>query len=343
MRIAIDGMGGDHAPEEVVSGVIEAAGQHPDAKLLLVGQKDRLGRPNLPKNIEIVHAPEVIAMDEEPVKGLLKKRNSSLNTAFNLVKDDKADAVISAGNTGAVVAGAIMPMLGLGKLEGVKRPGIAIPMPVDNGFCTMIDAGANPNAKAPHLVQYAVMGACYSKYLNPDRKLPRVGILNIGEEQKKGTDLQRETHAILEKAHLNFEFVGNIEPMAMYRGEADVVVSDGFTGNLALKMAEGLKEYLLRQVHAVGLDETAEQKEKLRLATAKMDHSEHGGAPVLGVRGIVLKCHGRATARTITNAIKRTSAFIKGKLNEHIVDELRKLSGRSAWFSKWFSSAKDEE
>ncbi|MBI3857929.1 MAG: phosphate acyltransferase PlsX [Planctomycetes bacterium] len=342
MRIAIDGMGGDHAPDEVVSGVIEAAGQHPDAKLLIVGQKDRVNRPGLPANVEVVHAPEVIAMDEEPVKAIIRKRNSSLGIAYKLIKNNEVDAVISAGNTGAVVAGAIMPMLGLGKLEGVKRPGIAIPMPMDTGFCAMIDAGANPNAKAVHLVQYAVMGACYSKYLNPGLKLPRVGILNIGEEVKKGTELQRETHAILEKAHLNFEFVGNIEPMALYHGEADVVVSDGFSGNLALKMAEGLKEYLLRQFHAAGVDETAEVKARILSATAKMDHSEHGGAPVLGVRGIVIKCHGRATARTITNAIRVTAAFIKGKLNDHIVDELRKLSVRSAWFSKWFS-AKEEE
>jgi len=343
MRIAIDGMGGDHAPDEVVTGVIEAAGQHPDAKLLLVGQKDRLGRPDLPSNIQIIHAPEIIGMDEEPVKALIKKRNSSLNMAINLVRDGNADAVISAGNTGAVVAGAIMPVFGLGRLEGVKRPGIAIPMPVDGGYCAMIDAGANPNAKALHLVQYAVMGACYVKYLHPDMKLPRVGILNIGEEQKKGTDLQRETHAILEKAHHNFQFMGNIEPMAMYRGEADVVVSDGFSGNLSLKMAEGLKEFMLRQLQAAGLVDSPEDKERLRQATAKMDHSEHGGAPVLGVRGIVIKCHGRATSRTIVNAIKKTAAFIKGKMNEHIVEELRKMSSRSAWFGKWFGSAKDEE
>jgi len=342
MRIAIDGMGGDHAPDEVVSGVIEAAGQHPDAKLLLVGQKDRVSRASLPSNIQIIDAPEVIGMDEEPVKALLRKRNSSLNMAINLVRDGKADAVISAGNTGAVVAGTIMPMFGLGKLEGVKRPGIAIPMPVDGGYCAMIDAGANPNAKAMHLVQYAVMGACYVKYLNPGMKLPRVGILNIGEEPKKGTDLHRETHAILEKAALNFQFVGNIEPFALYRGEADVVVSDGFSGNLALKMAEGLKEFMLRQFQVEKVDETQEVKDRIRRATLKMDHSEHGGAPVLGVRGVVIKCHGRATARTITNAVRLTVAFLKGKMNEHIVDELRKLSVRGDWFGRWFGS-KDEE
>jgi len=131
--------------------------------------------------------------------------------------------------------------------------------------------------------------------------------------------------------------------MAMYRGEADVAVSDGFSGNLALKMAEGLKEFLLRQFHVEGVDATEDNKERILRATAKMDHSEHGGAPVLGVRGIVIKCHGRATARTITNAIRLTARFIKDKLNDHIVDELRKLSVRSAWFSNWFSSSKDEE
>ena len=342
MRIAIDGMGGDHAPDEVVSGVIEAAGQHPDAKLLLVGQKDRVSRASLPSNIQIIDAPEVIGMEEEPVKALLRKRNSSLNMAINLVRDGKADAVISAGNTGAFVAGTIMPMFGLGKLEGVKRPGIAIPMPVDGGYCAMIDAGANPNAKPLHLVQYAVMGACYVKYLNPGMKMPRVGILNIGEEPKKGTDLHRETHAILEKASLNFQFVGNIEPFALYRGEADVVVSDGFSGNLALKMAEGLKEFMLRQFQVEKVDETQEVKDRIRRATLKMDHSEHGGAPVLGVRGVVIKCHGRATARTITNAVRLTVAFLKGKMNEHIVDELRKLSVRGDWFGRWFGS-KDNE
>jgi phosphate acyltransferase len=342
MRIAIDGMGGDHAPDEIVSGVIEAAGQNPDAKLLLVGLKDRLGRPNLPRNIEIIHATEVVGMDEEPAKALRGKPDSSLRVALRLVKRGEADAVISAGNTGALVGGAIVPVFGLGNLEGVKRPGIAIPMPIDGGYCAMIDAGANPNAKAAHLVQYAVMGSVYVKYLNPGMKTPRVGILNIGEESRKGTDLQKETYAYLEKAHLNFEFVGNIEPDAMYHGKADVVVSDGFSGNLALKMAEGLKDFFLRNLATEGVAQSAEVKEGIVRATAKMDHSEHGGAPVLGCRGIVIKCHGRATARTITNAIRLTAAFIKGKLNDHIVDELRKLSWSSAWFSKWFTS-KDEE
>jgi len=338
MRIAIDGMGGDHAPDEVVSGVIDAAAQVPDAKILLVGQKDRVSRPNLPKNVEIVHAAEIVGMDEDPAKALRGKPDSSLRVSLRLVKRGDADAVISAGNTGALVGGAIVPVFGLGNLEGVKRPGIAIPMPVDGGFCALIDAGANPNAKPVHLVQYAVMGAVYVKYLHPKIKTPRVGILNIGEEAKKGTDLQREVYSYLEKAKLNFEFVGNIEPHPMFLGKADVLVSDGFAGNLTLKMAEGFREYILRNVPP---GETATRNHVQQTTAA--DTLEQAGAPVLGVRGIVIKCHGQAKSRTISNAIKLTATFIKDKLNDHIVDDLRKLSWSSAWFSKWFSSSKDEE
>jgi len=343
MRIAIDGMGGDHAPDEIVSGVIEAAGQFPDARLLLVGNKDRVSRPNMPRNVEIIHASEVVGMDEEPAKALRGKPDSSLRVSLRLVKRGEADAVISAGNTGALVGGAIVPVFGLGNLEGVKRPGIAVPLPTTNGFCALIDAGANPKAKPLHLIQYAVMGAVYIQYLRPELKRPRIGILNIGEEAKKGMELQRETYAYLEKSNLNFEFVGNIEPDALFKGKADVVVSDGFSGNLSLKVAEGLKDLMVRLLTSGAYAGKPELQEAVRDVTHRMDHSEHGGAPVLGVRGIVIKCHGRATKVTITNAIKLTAGFIKGRLNDHIVDELRKLSWSSAWVSKWFNWSKEDE
>jgi glycerol-3-phosphate acyltransferase PlsX len=337
MRIAIDGMGGDHAPEEIVAGVIEAARQNPDARLLLVGQRDRLARPELPSNIEIVHAAEIVGMDEEPARALRGKPDSSLRVSLRLVKRGEADAAISAGNTGALVGGAIVPLFGLGNLEGVKRPGIAVPMPVEGGTCALIDAGANPQAKPVHLIQYAVMGSVYIKYLRPELRVPRVGLLNIGEEAKKGTDLQRETYTYLEKASLDFEFVGNIEPHQMFAGKADVVVCDGFTGNLALKMAEGISGYILRQF-TNGL---ADNPIVLR-AKDTLDHSEQGGAPVLGCRGIVIKSHGRAKSRAITNAIRLAAGFIRGRLNDHIVEELRKLSW-SSWFTKWFSWSKEGE
>jgi glycerol-3-phosphate acyltransferase PlsX len=341
MRIAIDGMGGDHAPTEVVRGAIEAAKQLPDVKLLLVGQRDRLAQADLPSNIEIIHAAEVVGMDEEPARALRGKPDSSLRVSLRLVKRGEADACISAGNTGALVGGAIVPVFGLGNLEGVKRPGIAVPFPSEAGFCALIDAGANPNAKPVHLVQYAVMGSVYIRYIRPDCTRPRVGLLNIGEESKKGTDLQRETYDYLEKAELNFEFVGNIEPHRMFTNKVDVVVCDGFTGNLAIKMAEGVTSFILSQFQN-GSPSTGEIQAGLRKATDQFDHSEYGGAPVLGCRGTVIKSHGRSNAKAITNAVKMTAGFVRGRLNDHIVDELRKLSW-SKWFTKWFSWSKEGE
>ncbi len=341
MRIAIDGMGGDHAPDEIVSGVIEAARQLPDAKLLLVGQKDRLARPDLPKNVEIIHASEVVGMDEEPARALRGKPDSSLRVSLRLVKRGEADAVISAGNTGALVGGAIVPVFGLGHLEGVKRPAITIPFPTETGICALLDGGANPSAKPVPLIQYAVMGAVYIKYLRPEVKKPRVGLLNIGEEPKKGTDLQRETYNYLEKADLDFEFVGNVEPHRMFSGKVDVAVCDGFVGNLLLKMAEGLGSFIFNQF-SNGLASSPDVQKGLRKAHDKLDHAEHGGALVMGVRGTVIKSHGRADARAITNAVKLASRFIKDRLNDHLVEELRKLTW-SAWFASWFSWSKEGE
>ncbi len=339
MRIAIDGMGGDHAPDEAVAGAIQAAADLPEAKLLLVGQKERLARANLPSNIEIVHASQTVEMDEDPTHALMRKRDSSIHVALNLVKHGRADAVISAGNTGALVGGTIFPLFGLGKLEGVKRPGIAVPLPTEKGYCALIDAGANPHAKPVHLIQYAVMGSVYIKYLRPELEVPRLGLLNIGEEPKKGTELIQETYSHLEKAQLNFDFVGNVEPHAVFAGDVDVVVCDGFVGNLVLKMAEGIKGFIFRQF-SNGLSSSPEVQKGVEKAAQKFDYSEWGGAPVLGARGIVIKAHGRSRAKAFTNAIKLTARFIHDRLNEHIVQELHKLTW-SAWFSKWFSWSKE--
>ena len=339
MRIAIDAMGGDHAPAEIVAGTLDAARQLPDVRLILVGRKEVLQRPDLPPNVEIQHASEVVEMKEEPVKALLGKPDSSLRNCLRLVKSGQADGLISAGNTGALVGGAIFPLKGLGNLEGVKRPAIAVPFPTAKGFCALLDAGANPNAKVLHLVQYAVMGAVYIKYLRPEIGVPKVGLLNIGEEAKKGTDLQRETHGVLQKTALNFEFIGNVEPHVVLEGKADVVVCDGYTGNLALKMAEGVAGYIFERFEKDLADNPVVMKVR-----DSFDHSEHGGAPVLGCRGIVIKSHGRSKARAITNAIKRTAGFIEGRLNDHIVQELSKLSYRGgSWYSKLFHWSKDSD
>ena len=341
MRIAIDGMGGDHAPDEIVKGVVEAARQLPETQILLVGREERVSRPDMPSNVRIIHASEIVGMDEDPVVALRGKPDSSMRVSLRMVKRGEADAAISAGNTGALVGGATVPYLGLGNLEGVKRPGIAVPLPTEGGSCALLDAGANPNARPLHLVQYAVMGSVYIKYLRPDIGRPRIGLLNIGEEKKKGTDLQRETYSYLEKANLNFEFIGNVEPHRLFSGKADVVICDGFVGNLALKMAEGVKGFIFKQF-SNGLSDVPGVKERVDMAADKLDYSAYGGAPILGVRGIVIKAHGRSQARAITNAIKLTAGFIKDKLNDHIVEELRKFPW-STWFSKWFTWSKEGE
>lgn len=343
MRIAVDAMGGDHAPEEVVRGVVEAIPSIPEATLLLVGQEDRLREllktSPVTAGIQIVPAREVIAMDENPARGLRGKPDSSLRVALELVKQGRADAIISAGNTGALVGGATVRFFGLGSLEGVKRPGIAIPLPTDQGCCALIDVGANKECKPIHLVQYAVMGSVYIKHLRRELTHPRVALLNIGEEPTKGTDLIKATYAALEKSNLNF--IGNIEPHQMFSGKADVVVCDGFTGNLVLKMGEGLSRFILKQFDN-GLVSLPQVQSELLKIHGQMDYSEYGGAPVLGIRGIVIKAHGRSKARAITNAVKVTAEFIRHKLNDDIVDEIKKLSMWGRLKDWWATRAKEE-
>lgn len=335
MRIAIDAMGGDHAPDEIVRGAVEGARLVPEAKVLLVGDQARV-HPLLaqaPKNVEVVHASQVVEMDEDPARGLRGKPDSSIRVALGLVKGGQADAIVSAGNTGALVGGATVPLLGLGSLEGVKRPGIAVPIPTDDGFCALMDAGANKTCKPIHLLQYAVMGSVYFRYLHPDVANPRVALLNIGEERSKGNELVKETYEAFEKA--GFNFIGNIEPHKMLTGRADVVVCDGFTGNLILKMCEGMAQFMSRSI--IGVRPTDEVREAVELASRRMEFSEHGGAPLLGVRGVVIKAHGRSGAAAITNAVKLAGNFVQGELNKHIVEGIKKLSwwGRlSGWFAK---------
>ena len=337
MKIVIDAMGGDHAPGEIVSGALAAAKEITELSLILVGQEDIL-KPLLsdaPKNIEIRHASEVIGMGEDPAKGLRGKPDSSLRVGLGMVKKGEAEAIISAGNTGALVGGATVPVLGLGTLEGVKRPGIAIPIPTDEGFSAMLDVGANKSCKPLHLLQYAVMGSIYFHYLRPEVTNPRVGLLNIGEERSKGTELIRESYELLEKSNLNF--VGNVEPHKMYRGIADVIICDGFTGNMMLKMGEGQAQFFYRQLSAIE-DKSETFKKGVEDIISRFDFKTFGGAPVLGVRGIVIKSHGRSKGDAIQNAIRMTANFIRDDLNAHIVDGLKSLSKKNR-FSNWFQKS----
>ncbi|HKS16630.1 MAG TPA: phosphate acyltransferase PlsX [Planctomycetota bacterium] len=338
MRIAIDAMGGDHAPDEIVRGACEAALQTPDATLVLVGQTDRVEKcladaATRPANIQIQHASEVIEMHEDPRRALLGKRDSSLHIGLNMVKHAKADAFISAGNTGALVGGATVPVFGLGCLEGVKRPAICVPMPTQNGFAALVDAGANKESKAIHLLQWAVMGSVYIKYLRKDVTEPKVGLLNIGEERNKGTALLQEAYPLLEKSHL--KFIGNIEPHKIFSGAADVIVCDGFTGNVFLKTSEGFSNFIMGMIRSNGLADSSDIRAGVSKIEQRMDYSSVGGAPLLGVRGIVLKCHGRSKARAIVSAVRVTAGFVRDRLNDHIVEEL-KSEGHVGWFSGWF-------
>jgi glycerol-3-phosphate acyltransferase PlsX len=343
MIIAIDAMGGDHAPDEIVRGAVEAAPLVPDATLVLVGQTERVEKVLAsagarPKNIQIQQASEVIEMHEDPRRALLGKRDSSLHIGLGMIKHAKADAFISAGNTGALVGGATVPVFGLGCLEGVKRPAIAVPMPTQNGFAALVDAGANKEAKAIHLLQWAVMGSVYVKYLRKDITEPKVGLLNIGEERNKGTALLQEAYHLLEKSHI--KFIGNIEPHKIFSGKADVIVCDGFTGNVFLKTSEGLSNFMLGVIRSNGLSASAELQAGVTKVEQRMDYSSVGGAPLLGVRGIVLKCHGRSGARAIGNAVRVAAGFIRDHLNDHIVEEL-KSEGHVGWFSGWWKSREE--
>jgi len=328
MRVALDAMGGDLAPGEIVKGGLAAARAFPDVEILLVGEEGavsrELSREQPSDRVRIVNASQVVAMDERATEALRKKRDSSIRRAIELVMRNEAEAVVSAGNTGAVVAAGTFLM---GLLPGVRRPGIAISFATRGRLTTVIDVGANINCKPVHLLQYAVMGSVYNKCIGGSQN-PSVALLNIGREDRKGTGLVKETHELLEKSHLNF--VGNIEGRDIYRGICDVIVCEGFVGNVILKLTEGLAEHLLsvieEEIEKVSVAEAHPIRSAVRELKRQNDYSEYGGAPLLGVKGIAIICHGSSRAKAILNAVRAAVEFEKLHLNEGIVEELKRLS-----------------
>lgn len=326
-RIAVDAMGTDKAPQTELEGAIEAA-REGCADVLLVGPGDLLGRElarrqvrGLP--IEVVHASEAVTMEDAGAKAFRRKRDSSIRVGMRLVRDGKADGMISAGNTGAVMTTA---KIVLGSLEGVDRPALAAVFPTSTGkAAVLVDVGANVDCKPHHLEQFAVMGEVYYRVIFGVAH-PRVGLLSIGEEDHKGNDLTREAFLLLKQLPLNF--VGNVEGRDLYNGRVEVVVCDGFIGNVALKISEGvveavsslLKKALSRNLSAkVGyvLSRKAFQDFKKRV-----DYSEYGGATLLGVRGVCIICHGGSNPNAIKNAIRVAAEFAEGRVNEKIEREL---------------------
>ncbi len=322
MKIAVDAMGGDHGPAVVVEGAVAAVREY-GASVILVGDRQavdveiqRLGAQSL--GLEVRHASEVVGMAESPSLALRRKRDSSLRVSAELVRDGKAAAFISAGNTGAALA---ISMFVIGVLRGIDRPAIAAVLPSLRGFTVLIDAGANVTPKAWHLFQFAIMGHVYARdILGLER--PRVGLLSVGEEEGKGNDLTRESYDLLKESRLNF--IGNIEGRDIYNGNCDVIVTDGFTGNVALKISESLAE----MVGAMIKEElTRDLRSKVGAALAvpaftrfrkRVDYTEMGGAPLLGIDGAAIICHGASPVKAIKNAVRVAAEWAKAGLNEHI-------------------------
>lgn len=306
MRIALDAMGGDHAPMEIVRGARDAA-QEFGVSILLVGDQERINKEmngdDVGGLISVVHAPEVVGMDEHPVSAIRKKKKSSIVVATQLVKEGAADAVVSAGSTGAQMASSLLI---LGRIAGVDRPAISTLMPTTKGVVVLLDVGANVDCKPQHLEQFAVMGSLYAeKILGLPN--PRVGLLNIGEEETKGNELTLAVYNLLKKSDLNF--VGNIEGRDLFLGGSDVVVCDGFIGNVVLKAGEGFALGLLGmfQQELGRLEEVIGRERILHIMGGfkrRMDYAEYGGAPLLGVDGVSVISHGSSRARAIKNAIR---------------------------------------
>jgi phosphate acyltransferase len=334
MRLAVDVSGGDNAPDAIVKGAIEAL-EHlqGDDTLLLVGPEDSITKILREHSIDdprlsIEHAPEIIGMDESPVEAVRSKKNSSLVRMCNLAShkcENPIDAVISAGNTGACVSAATMLMR---RLPGVHRPGIAITLPTFHGPVVVCDAGANPEPRSSHLLQYAIMAETFAaNALNISN--PRVAVLNIGSEEAKGTKIIRETRDLLKEAP-GVNYIGYLEARDLFDGVADVVVTDGFVGNTVLKLAEGLARSLISNVfHAImEIDPgMATQLEPLaKKLFSRNDYHEYGGAPLLGVNGVCMICHGSSESRTIANAIRTTSQYVREHVNESIVQRLAEVA-----------------
>lgn len=325
MRIAVDAMGGDHAPGEVVAGTVLAAKEFTDVEFILVGDEptvrkvlaqhhgDRL------RSISVTHAPDVMAMDDAAIEAVRTKKNSSVTRSVRLVADHEAGAVFSAGNTGGTVAAATVLLRSLG---GIKRSGIAVTFPTHHGTTTLIDVGANIHCRPVHLLQYAVMATIYTEQILAIRN-PRVGLLNIGSEDKKGNELVRETRRLMQD-HPHIHFVGNIEGYDVHRGVCDVAVCEGFMGNVILKVAEGLSASLMDDVEEVFQkampQRTDEYGDVLRALRRRNDCAEYGGAPLLGVNGICIIGHGSSSARAVYNALRVARGFGGKHVNERIAE-----------------------
>lgn len=330
MKIAVDAMGGDYAPAAVVEGCLEAAAELSQGRLVLVGRRQEIlacmagGKP---ENIEIVDAPEVILNEDKPLMAIRRKRNSSLARSLLMLKHGEADAVVTAGNTGAFMAGA---SLLVGRIAGITKPALAPVLPtIDGRGVIALDIGSTMDPKPENLVQFAVMGTLYARTAFGTES-PRVGLLNIGVEPEKGNELTRQAFALLQQ-HEELNFYGNVEARDVMQGLCDVLICDGFTGNVLLKSMEGtaqavfagIKDAVLTGGLAAKLGALL-LKPALKQFRAKMDYSEHGGAPLLGINGVCIKCHGSANSTTVKNSILKQAVPLA---RENVIQTIAQKSG----------------
>jgi phosphate acyltransferase len=326
MKIALDAMGGDNAPKEIVIGAMKAVEEFSDIHITLVGDENKINdHLKQHERITILHTEEVILGTDEPVRAVRRKKNASMVLAAGLVSDGNADACISAGNTGALMAAGLFVV---GRIDGIERPALSPTLPTigGEGFL-LLDVGANVDAKPEHLLQYAIMGSIYSEKVRGINK-PRVGLLNIGTEEKKGNELTKLTFELLKNADLNF--IGNVEARDLLDGVADVVITDGFTGNMVLKTIEGTALTMFKMLKTSLMSSV---KSKLAAAVLKpefgklkntMDYSEYGGAGLFGLKAPVIKAHGSSNARSIFSAIRQTREMVKNDVTALIQKTVEK-------------------
>jgi len=330
IKIAVDAMGSDHSPKVEVDGALDAAAEY-GVPIVLVGHKDKL-RPLLDErdltglSVEVVHATEAVTMEDSPTTAFRRKKDSSINVAAQLMRDGHVSGVVSAGNTGAVMATAKFVV---GALPVVDRPALSTVLPTQKGKpAILLDVGANVDCKPHHLEQFAIMGDIYSRTIFGIRR-PRVGLLSIGEEDSKGNELTKEVFKSLKRAPINF--IGNVEGRDIFKGEVDVIVCDGFTGNVVLKLSEGLYETFIEMLrHELQKTLTAKvgsifAQNAFRQFKRRLDYSEYGGAPLLGIKGITIVCHGRSNSNAIKNAVRVANEFCKHNVNDAIQHEFNKL------------------
>ena len=333
VRVAVDAMGGDYAPEQVVKGAVEAIQSHSAIQVILVGKEEQV-KAELKKyeydkeRLRFVPAEDVLTNDEAPVMAIRRKKNSSIVVAMNLVKSGEADAFVSAGSTGAVLVGA---QLIIGRLPGVERPPLAPLLPTTKGVSLLVDCGANVDARPSHLVQFARMGSIYMENVMGIAN-PRVAIVNIGVEEEKGNQLVKETYPLLKNCN-DINFIGSIEAREIPHGAADVIVCEAFVGNVILKLYEGVAGALLGEVKKGMMSSLRSKigaflvKPALKQTLKTMDSSQYGGAPMLGLKGLVVKSHGNSTSTEIKNSILQCIAFTEQNINEKIKENISRMQG----------------